>query len=64
MEVKAFLVEEFIDKPVKIKTEGKSDRCVAREVEASNIAAKKLALALRKFERDVKVTVVESKPFI
>ena len=49
--IKDFLKDEFLDKPIKIKTDGKDLVRIATEVLASEIACKKLVSALRKFER-------------
>ncbi len=63
LEVKTFLIDEFIEKPMKIKTEGKSAEAIAIEVVARNVSCKKLALALKKFERKAKPKIVAEKPF-
>ena len=63
LELKAFLIEEFIDKPMKIKTDGKTAETIALEVMASNISAKKFAQALRKFERKAGVKIEQEQSF-
>jgi len=63
-ELKQFFFEEFLDKPLKIKTDGKSIEKIALEVMASNIASKKLALAIKKFERMAKPQIKQDKPYV
>jgi len=62
-EFKSFMLAQFVEKPLKIKTEGKSNEVVAREVETSNKAAEKLLKGFKKFENQSKAPVVKAEPF-
>ncbi len=53
-EFKEFLLEERTNKPLKLKTDGKTNEMIAREVTAFEIASKLLDRTIKKFERQVK----------
>ncbi len=50
-ELKNTMLDEFSNKIVKIKTDGKTNEMIATELKAMEIASKKLLLALSRFER-------------
>lgn len=50
-EFKAILKDELQNTPLKLKTEGKTNETIAREVTAHEIAAKLVEKSLKRFER-------------
>jgi hypothetical protein len=53
-EFKQIMKDELQYKPVKIKTEGKTNEMIARELNAYEIASKALDKAIRRFEGQVR----------
>ena len=60
-EFKLILADTIQNKPVNLKTEGKTNEMIAREVTAWEIAAKLVDKAIKKFERQVQNPVQEPK---
>lgn len=55
-EFKAILKDELQNTPLKLKTEGKTNEMIAREVNAYEIASKAVDKALKRFERQATST--------
>jgi hypothetical protein len=62
-EIKAFTSAEIIDKPMSIKTDGKSIESIALEVRASQIAVEKIKKAFKKLDRLNALPKKEALPF-
>lgn len=52
-EFKSILTDVLQNKPINLKTEGKTNEMIAREVTAYEIAAKMVERAIKRFERQV-----------
>lgn len=63
-EIKSFLKDEIVDKPLYVKTEGKTAEVIALEYKASELAGKKIDKAIKRLERKMKAPLIENKPFI
>jgi len=50
-ELKKVLIDEIVDKPLKIKTDGKSIELIALELRASQLASEKIIKFVRKIEK-------------
>jgi len=61
---KQILFDELKYKPLKIKTDGKTNEMIAREVTAYEIGAKLVEKAIKRFERGAVQPFKESKKFI
>lgn len=57
---KQMLIDELMLKPVKIKTDGKTNEILARELNAYEIASKSVEKTIRKFERQTLSDVKET----
>ena len=62
-EIKAFLLNELVEKPLTIKTDGISHERIAIELISTNKASEKIVKAIKKLERITKEHAVKSKPF-
>ncbi len=58
---KEILKEELTFKPITIKTDGKTNEVVAREVAAYEMAVKIVSKAFKKFERMVEAPTVKTQ---
>ena len=63
-EFKLILKDLVENKPINLKTEGKTNEMIAREVTAYEIAAKTLDKAFRKFESQVKQPIRQEQKYI
>ena len=48
---KAFIMAQLVDKPIEVKTDGKTAEIIALEYKACELAGKKIAKAIKRFER-------------
>lgn len=62
-ELKLLLADVLQNKPIHLKTEGKTNEQIAREVTAYEIAAKMVERVIRRFERQVTHPVKEDKAY-
>lgn len=62
-EIKLYLVSELADKPLDIKTEGKTAEQIAIEVRSSQIASEKIVKVIRKLERKATQERKQAQPF-
>ena len=63
-EFKTILKDMVENKPINLKTDGKTNEMIAREVTAYEIAAKTLDKAFRKFESQVNRPIKEEQKYI
>jgi hypothetical protein len=63
-EFKSILADTLQNKPINLKTEGKTNEMIAREVVAYEIAAKSVERAIRRFESKVVKPLKEEQKFI
>lgn len=63
-EFKQILAEEIQLKPLKIKTDGKSNETIAREITAFEIASKMISRSISKFEKKAVLNQKEKQRFI
>lgn len=62
-EFKDFMLLEFCDTPVKIKTDKMSNEMIALEYKASELACKKLLKGIKKFERLAGMGLRKPEPY-
>lgn len=63
-EFKTLLTDTIQNKPINLKTEGKTNEMIAREVTAYEIASHLIEKAIRKFERQIETAIKEKQKFI
>jgi len=63
-EFKSILADTLQNKPIKLKTDGKTNEMIAREVTAYEIAAKSVERAIRRFESKVTKPLKKEQKFI
>jgi hypothetical protein len=62
-EFKQILGDTLLHKPIKIKTEGKTNEVIAREVASREMAVKLIQSAIRSFEKGVSPTTSTKQSF-
>ena len=62
-EFKAFIMAQMVDKPIEVKTDGKSAEVIALEYKACELAGKKILKAIKRFERLVPKEIKPAIPF-
>jgi len=60
---KTILKDATQNKPFRLKTEGKTNAMIAREVTAYEMAAKMVEKAIKKFEKSVVMSIKEDKGY-
>lgn len=63
-EFKSILEEELINSPIKLKTEGKTNEMIAREITAREIAVKMIKKVFNSFERQTSKILEQKQRFI